>query len=88
MQEFFDKNYRKREFTIIYCRRYLSIIENHISVSNELFSKSNALSTVKTAEMFPKHFSPGLPLCILYFFFHKGKNTSVIKCLPFFSPFS
>ena len=28
--------------------------------------------------MLSKHFSSGLSLCILYFFFHKGKDTSAV----------
>ena len=33
---------------------------------------------LKTAQLFSKHFRPGLSLCILYFLSHKGKDTSVI----------
>ena len=29
--------------------------------------------------MFSKHFPPSLPLCILYFVFHKGKDTFAIS---------
>ena len=32
---------------------------------------------LKTAKLFSKHFPPGLS-CILYFSFHKGKDTSTI----------
>ena len=33
---------------------------------------------LKTAQLLSKHFPSGLSLCILYFIFHKGKNTSAI----------
>ena len=56
------------------------MIENHISSNlyNELFSESSEFSTVKTAQLFLKHFPPGLSHSILYFSFHKGKDTSAI----------
>ena len=42
VQEIFQKKEQKREFTKIYCRRYVSMIENDISgnLSNELFSEN------------------------------------------------
>ena len=61
---------------------------------NELFSKSNEeklrpfkvwlgpLLFIKTllkfAQLLSKHFPCGLSLCMLYFLFHKGKDTSAI----------
>ena len=33
---------------------------------------------LKTVQLFSKHFPPDPFLCILYFFFHKGKDTSPI----------
>ena len=56
------------------------MIENHIpgNMYTELFSESSELSTVKTAQLLSKHFPPGVSLCILYFLFHRGKDTSAI----------
>ena len=58
------------------------MIENHKSgnLYNELFSQSSELSTVKTAQLFFKYFPPGhsLSLCILYFLFHRDKDTFAI----------
>ena len=34
---------------------------------------------LKTAQLFSKHFPPGISLCILYFLFHKGRDTSPIR---------
>ena len=61
---------------------------------NELFSKSKKENVrpfkvwlgpllfikilSKTAQLLSKHFSSGLSLCILYFLFHKGKDTYAI----------
>ena len=41
-EKYFKKKEQKREFTRIYCRRYVSVIENDISgnLSNELFRKN------------------------------------------------
>ena len=59
------KKKKKREFTIIYCRRYMSMIENHIS---------SKLSTAKTAQLFPKPFLPSLSLFVsLIIFFIKAR---------------
>ena len=33
---------------------------------------------LKTVQLLSKHFPPSLSLCILYFGFHKGKDTSAI----------
>ena len=33
---------------------------------------------IKTAQLHSKNFLPGLSLCILYFLFHKGKDTSAV----------
>ena len=33
---------------------------------------------LETAQLLPKHFPSGLSLCILYFLFHKSKDTSAI----------
>ena len=86
-----------REFTIIYYRRYLSMIENHILniLFNDLLSQSSEFSTAKTAQLFSKHFPPGLSLslCILYSFFIKARIllqilNQVFTMLYMFSPFS
>ena len=69
------------------------MIENRISgyLCNELYSESKkekctafqstAWSLIihkKTAQLLSKHFLSGLSLCILYFLFHTGKDTSAI----------
>ena len=70
-------------------RRYISMIENHISgnLYNELFSESSEEKcTVFQSmawflivnELFSKHFPPSFPLSNLYFFLHQGKAASAI----------
>ena len=43
-------------------------------LSTLLFTKK----LLKTARLLSKNFSSGLSLCIIYFLFHKGKDTSAI----------
>ena len=56
---------------------------------------------LKTVQLFSKHFPSGLSLCIIYFLFHKGKDTSAIPqpsvhhlvyvfpiCFPFYKCFN
>ena len=69
------------------------MVENRVSgyLCNELFSESNeekctAVQSMalfikillKTTQLLSKHFPSGLSLCIIYFLFHKGKDTSAI----------
>ena len=57
------------------------MIENHIlnMLFNDLFSQSSEFSTAKTAQLFSKHFPPGLSLSLYpLFLFHKGKDTTAI----------
>ena len=65
-----------------------------VNLYNELFSESSKLKRtafqswawslivnnklLKTNQQFSRHFPSGLPLCILYYLFHKGKDTSAI----------
>ena len=48
---------------------------------------------LQTAQLLPKHFPSSISLCILYFLFHKSKDTSTIpqpsvQHLVYISPFS
>ena len=48
---------------------------------------------LKAVQLYSKHFSPNLSLCILYLLFHKGKGTSTVRsssciCFPHFLSFS
>ena len=67
------------------------MVENRISgyLYNELFSESNEEKVwlcpllfikilLKIAQLFSKHFPSDLSLCIIYFLFHKGRDTSAI----------
>ena len=90
-----------REFTMIYYRRYLSMIENQILnvLFNDLFSESSELSTAKTAQPFSKHFPPGLSLCLFvsfipfsqrqgYYCNSSTKCSLCCICFPHFLSFS
>ena len=70
-------------------KRYISMIENHISgnLYNELFSESSEEKCTVFQSMawflivnklFSKHFPPSFPLSNLYFLFHQGKAASAI----------
>ena len=47
--KYFFKKEQNKEFTTVCCRRYMSLIENHIlgNLYNELFSESTEESTVR-----------------------------------------
>ena len=97
MREIFNLNKEQnKEFTIIYCWKCVSMIENRISgyLHNELSSESNEEKCtafkewldpllfitilLKTAQLLSKHFPSDLSLCILYFLFHKDKDTPAV----------
>ena len=85
--KYLNKEYNK-EFTIIYCKRYVSMIENHNSgyLYNELLAKVMKKNVRSFKEqlghlffiLLSKHFLSGFSVCILYFLFHKGKDTSAV----------
>ena len=76
------KKKQHKEFTITYCRRCVLMIGNRISgdMYNELFRESNQhKNAIKNCPIALQTFSfLSLSLCILYFLFHKGKDTSAI----------
>ena len=88
---------QNKEFTKIYCRRQVSMIQRialqTICIRNLLAKliKKNVQAfkiwldpllfikiLLKTAQLLSKSFPSGLSLCIIYFLFHKGRDTSVI----------
>ena len=86
--------FKKRDFAIIYCRRYVSMIKNHISgnyVLVKVLKKVRPFKVwlgswlfikmlLKAAPLFSKHFPLALSLCIVYYLFIKTRTL-----LQFFS---
>ena len=53
-------------------------VNNRGGEEGTIIRDSRVKTLLKTAKLLSKHFPSGLSFCILYFIFHKGKDTSAI----------